>query len=41
MDIIDPHFGQNSRGQQIVKIQPPAGPSEIFNSTVELKFDTN
>lgn len=41
LDIIDPHFGSNSKGQSIIKTQTPAGPSEIFNTTVERDLDTN
>lgn len=38
-DIIDPHFGKNAEGINIVKLQGPAGPSEIFNSNVIRELD--
>ena len=30
-DLIDPHFGKNSKGVSITKLQGPAGPGDIFN----------
>ena len=39
-DILDPHFGKNSAGVPITKMQGPAGPSDIFNSNVDRKMDT-
>jgi len=41
IDIIDPHFGQTSKGTTILKMQTPAGPSDIFNTTVERDLDTD
>ena len=37
--IIDPHFGTDANGQPILKNQTPAGPSEIFTTTVERDYE--